>query len=468
MYREFAASVHVLMICACSLHPLQTLFHYDFPGLSHHPLTLWTTPHLRDVVTLHAIKDPANMYALHHFYSTLQYRKLHTELQELAEQIQAVCSDLPAHMAPPPLITASCDLHTHTLPDHHGNNQGIIVEKLPVINHPLNKFDMLPWKQFNSTHIHDIGSSVKVYPLPPTLSTELSTTLTALGESGDIVNGYFRYNPVLGREYMITLSMPKGERNSYRMFRSLTPTISMLRNSVTQSTLHTLLPLSHVTLSLNKFVLSYAKFADDDNHLVVIVPTATMQQAVQNLIGRLTRKKLRITVLVCREEFNHLTYLEVGVASLHGNNNLLFVADSKVRFGHTFFARCRDNTVLSERAYFPIPFSSVDVNPWAGVWREGVHSFVCLYAEDYNRVSGHHDSSPVEEWWERLACDGVEVMMAPDPGLIFEWVDKGCEGVEVCEALSVLGGKERPDYADYVKEMMSQDTLSPLKNSQGG
>ena len=379
-----------------------------------------------------------------------------------------MCSALPDHMAPPPLVTASCDLNTHTLPNHHGNNLGVIVEKLPVINRPLNKFDMLPWKQFNSTHIHDVGSSVKVYPLPPTLRTELSTALTALGESGDVVNGYVRYNPVLGREYLVTLSMPKGERNSYRMFRPLTPTLSMLRNSLTESTVHTLLPLSHVSLSLNKFVLSYAKFAGSDNHLVVVVPTATMQQAVRDLIGQLTHNKLRVTVLVCSEEFNYKTYLEVGVASLHGDNNLLFVADNRVRFGHEFFVRCRDNSVLSERAYFPIPFSSMDVNPWAGVWREGVHRLVCLYAGDYNKVSGRGDTHQVDELWERLVRDGVEVMMAPDPGLMLEWADKGCEGVEVCEALRVLGSKGRPDYANYVKEMMSQDGLFPLKNSQEG
>jgi len=128
---------------------------------------------------------------------------------------------------------------------------------------------------------------------------------------------------------------------------------------------------------------------------------------------------------------------------------LLFFCDVDLIFNSEFIDRCRLNTALGKRVYFPIMFSQFDpeltysnktkpdshftINKDAGFWRTFSYGPACIYHQDMDAVGGFDTS--IRGWGledsklfdKFVHHPEVEVFRAVDPGVIHVYHRKDCD-----------------------------------------
>ena len=93
--------------CPLSLQGRQ-YFYTDYIGESLDTQTLWSNPELRDIITIHPIKDPSHVYSLHLFYRTLDYEELFFKKQSVERSLSSLCEALPNDLVPPSFLEEDC------------------------------------------------------------------------------------------------------------------------------------------------------------------------------------------------------------------------------------------------------------------------------------------------------------------------------------------------------------------------
>lgn len=490
-------------------------FKFDYSGNTLDPVTLWSSPKLQDLITIHPVKDPNSMYALHHFYKTLTFQKSYKDLQIMADNLNTLCSKLPSYVAPPRSISTSCDLKLHPHleyfndPNAHYNHLGNApsmyfkdVDTVPFIYKSKNKFDLLPWIRFNSSQVQDVNSIFQQHPLGPRLQSELTSVMNTLrdylrvAKAHDdeqitrLLDGYVRYNPLLGTEYVLSVKTSQQVFKKFRLVRELSPLVTVVESdiSILEPAVHVILPLSTVFGQFEDFFNNYAQFGQRDNvKLIVVVFSDDDAENVRNVIKQVSMETSAglVRVVVSDGKHDWLRGIEDGMASLKDDNSLAFLADVSVRFGPGFFRRCRINTIQNNQVYFPTAFwlyisehqshvsddSVPDLNSWTGEWAGYKLWLVCIYKSDYMSVGGYHGSKYSVELFERVSKSHTEVIQAPDPGLFHLWSAQVCEGLKnpvrrkVCEGLKFHGIHEHVEMANYASELMLESNSLNLDNS---
>ena len=103
----FAYSHFPVFSCPLSLQGRQ-YFYTDYIGESLDTQTLWSKPELRDIITIHPIKDPSHVYSLHLFYRTLDYEELFFKKQSVERSLSSLCEALPNDLVPPSFLEEDC------------------------------------------------------------------------------------------------------------------------------------------------------------------------------------------------------------------------------------------------------------------------------------------------------------------------------------------------------------------------
>ncbi|KAJ7384947.1 Chondroitin sulfate synthase 1 [Desmophyllum pertusum] len=146
---------------------------------------------------------------------------------------------------------------------------------------------------------------------------------------------------------------------------------------------------------------------------------------------------------------------------------LLFLCDIDLMFNSEFIDRCRMNTALGKRVYFPIVFSQFDpeltytnktkpdsyftINTDAGSWTSFGYGPACLYHHDLDAVGGF--DTTIKGWgWEDVDLfdkyvkhEEIEVFRAADLGVIHVYHRKTCDPnlsvhqQTMCEGSKVAG-----------------------------
>ena len=84
-------------------------------------MSLWTKDEFREAITVHPIKDPTHIRALHLFYSTLDYEELFFKSQAMERALTSLCKEqLPPGLVPPSFLQAECKIDfsaTHSYDD---------------------------------------------------------------------------------------------------------------------------------------------------------------------------------------------------------------------------------------------------------------------------------------------------------------------------------------------------------------
>ncbi|KAJ7369822.1 Chondroitin sulfate synthase 1 [Desmophyllum pertusum] len=128
---------------------------------------------------------------------------------------------------------------------------------------------------------------------------------------------------------------------------------------------------------------------------------------------------------------------------------LLFLCDVDLIFNSEFIDRCRMNTALGKRVYFPIRFSQFDpeltytnktkpdsyftINNGAGIWRSYSYGPACIYHHDLDAVGGF--DTTIRGWgWEDVDLfdkfvkhEEIEVFRAADLGVIHVYDRRTCD-----------------------------------------
>ena len=485
-------------------------FLFDYTKVSLNPVTLWTTPDLQKAITIHPVKKPANMLSLHHFYKALEFKHDYEAIHAMAEYLNRLCSQLPPHTSPSLSLSPGCNLKLHphlayfntSKLNHQGlAPSGFLVHRnhIPFYLRPVDKFDLQPWTRFNKSLVQEVTGSSPEHSYQGSLKAEVLHILSMLksyiktehAPNGititRILDGYIRFNPHLGREYILDLKFtvsntPKPVYQKYHVLREIGPQISVVDKEVTSSSvvIHTVLPLRQVDSSFSGFLKSYSHIGlrHSENKLRLIVVVFSEHNA------ELTKKALReftidtfpaaVSIVLAKGAFNNLVAIDRGMEAIVNPSSLVFIADVKVRFGPGFFRRCRSNTVMGETVYFPIVFwlysnnyskfkdgSVPSIVPWKGKWITHDFCMLCIYKQDYDAVGGYKNKKYSSELFEALVSSHFDVMQAPDPGLFRTWSVKRCSNLNswrrsICQDMKKRLHYEEADLTDYLAELDSR------------
>ena len=457
------------------------------------------------------------MRSLHHFYKSLEFQRSYDKLHYMTYYLNKLCKLLPPNFAPPPSASVGCNLKLHPqLPQlnttssevytYLGYTPGgrLLIKDHPTfIHNPRSKFDLLTWTRFNNSQVQDVfGPSPQHSHLPSfrhemlhvlnTLQSYLHIQLgTKAARISHILDGYTRFDPHIGREYLLTVKvLTNGANPQYKKFhltREVTPDLSLVEEHISLSTptVHVILPLMKVDERLYSFLASYGdiglRYKENKLHLIAVVFSHTAAEQVQTIVDDFTKNTFpaQVSIVTAIGAYSRLRGIEVAMETLESGNSLVFLADVDVRFSSGFFRRCRSNAVLNHRVYFPVAFWFFDMAPWhnqqsfdshhpprisptSGEWGYYNYWLVCMYKTDYENIGGYKDSRYTVELFERVSSSQhLEVMHAPDPGLYHMWSTKNCREIKslarrkMCTELKVTGSVQRADMAEYVGEMLT-------------
>ncbi len=499
---------------------------FDYTGAALNPVTLWTHPSLQHLITIHPIKLPANMLSVHHFYKTLDFEAKYEQVHAMADMLNGLCKQLPSHVAPPLSTSAGCDLKLHPhltyfnasskLNHQGGPPSGYLVNrpKVPFFLKPVDKFDVKFWTHFNDTLLQEMGGAVLPESSPqPSLQAEVSHVLGMLGvyiqveygshgvKISSLLDGYVRFNPHLGREYIFTLKISRGHAfpsvyRTYHMIREVGPQVAVVDVPTIPPSLamNVVVPLPTVDNSFTEFIRSLAhvglKHANNAIHLVLVVSSEESSKLAESALSKFTSNTFPISASIAVDShtpFHFFRAYDVGMATLQDDHSLAFLTDIKTRFGPGFFRRCRSNPELGRRVYFPSPFrlyqsdfhnfsdgSTPTIAPWTGQWAFYDFKPVCVYKKDYEALGGYQNSKYSVDFFEKVLASSLDIMQAPEPGLFKVWGPKQCKSLASSrrrhncrEMRAKLGKIQQVELADFLGELATRETsiLNPKKLS---
>ena len=454
----------------------RTLFIQDYTSAALRPQSLWQSPAHQNLITIHPIKQPENLYAVHHFFLVARASKAQGELQGIEGEISSVCQKIPDKLAPPWQIMPTCSAHlcsggwTRVGVDSYSSPIAVVT-KLPKVVNPPSVYELVPWEHFSTATKHSITGASPEEPLPSSFLSEIAGVV-GLVESHlnsvrgsmpevrvvEVVQGYTRFTEEGGREYILDLMLVETDsensvRNErVRLIRPLSPDITMVTEATPTSdtVVNIVITVSEADDSFSHFLewyyLTTLTPTDPHLHLILCVTggdTHTLFSA-QTTVANLTRlhPSSRTTILSGPAHLSPSGALELGVSIL-SSEDLVFIADTNLRIRPFFFDSCRANTLPGNRAYFPVPYVMFEEPsrgyPGPGRWSYYSTASVCMYKSDFLRFS----DSP-REMFEKVSGSGLEVFQAPDPGLI------RVGGVERCE-----GGSEDGDWDVLCRDLLT-------------
>lgn len=465
------------------------------------PVTLWTTPSFRNLITIHPLKQPGNMLSVHHFYKTLDLEEDYESLHKMADHLNKVCKQLSPHVAPPLSVSAGCDLQLHprlnksSQLNHQGvSPSGYLVHRkeVPFYLKPVDMFDVQFWTRFNDSSVQKMDAVSPEFSPHGSFMAEVRHVLGMLRpyirthhdqrdvEIKHLVDGYTRFNPHLGREYILTLQLSVAgiyKYTRYHVVREIGPQVSVVDLPLVypNPTVNVILPLEHVDGSFIEFLKSFGnvglKYGPNIVHLVVVVFTAENADLAETTLRHFTSKTfpLSTTIATGAGDYNGLRAYDIGMATLQGPSSLAFLASVKLRFAPGFFRRCRSNPELGRRVYYPTAFWLYEsehnhtadgtvpvIAAWRGQWAHYDFSMACIYKKDYDSVGGYHGKKYAVDLFEAIAGSHFDVMKAPEPGLFVFWGERHCRKLssprrkKICINLKQRDQFEQVELADYL------------------
>lgn len=443
-------------------------FHTDYAGDSLQPLNLWSKPVFRDIISLHPVKNPVNMLAIHHFYKTLEFEHQYERLFDLTSYTNKLCESLPQNLLPPGFLSTSCNLKIgYRIDEESVEWLGSYLVNRNTSAHfkPSTVYGANHWAFFNRERVFDVSSISLQHPLKQSFQAEINHLQNLLHkyfarkeESRDyqqveIVYGYTRFLPVSGSEYILRLQLAHREESksvkfrSVRLLRRLSPEIAISENLVTAGPIHVLLPLYLVDDKFREFLKNFVAQGLSKG-LPLSLLAVLFSESDADLVGEIVKQQThgypeaQVTVAIAEGEYSFSRAVDVGM-SLLKKDDLVFVTDINFRMKHDFWTHCRENTELRKQAYFPIPFSvyvsdfrtllvndatSYPINEWSGKWAFYSFKSFCILKQDYTEGVDRKKASSVFE--QLIHSNNVQVFQAPDPSLYEFWPATTCDSLD--------------------------------------
>lgn len=490
------------MICIFSQSRLK--FHTDYAGDSLQPMNLWSKPIFRDIISLHPVKNPVNMLAIHHFYKTLEFEHQYERLFDLTSYTNKLCKTLPEHLLPPGFISTTCNLKiSYSLEEESVEWLGsyLVNRNTSVLCNPATVYDTNHWTFFNRERVFDVSSVSPQHPIKLSFQAELNHLQKLLHkyfarkedlkdyQLVEIVYGYTRFLPVSGSEYILRLKVVFGEKSksvifrSVRLLRRLSPEIAISEQLVTSRPVHVLLSLNLVDDKFTEFLKNFVQQGLRKGVPLSLV-VVTFNESDADLVGEIVKQhthgypEAQVTIAIAEGKYSFPRAVNVGMTILK-KDDLVFVTNLNFRIKHDFWARCRENTELRKQVYFPIPFSvyvsdfkallvndatSYPINEWSGKWTFYSFKSFCIVKQDYTESVDHKKDS---SFFEQLVhSNNVQVFEAPDPSLYQFWPAKTCDSLDslakrkTCNKLQSIPSQfPQPELTTFLIEQNSKSLV---------
>lgn len=478
---------------------MRNLLVYDYDYLALNPKTLWTSPKLRQAITVHPVKNPDNMQAVHHFYKTLDMQLLRHKVRLAQSMAVQTCQQLSEELRhqnptckPPP---ASCE----SLPRPACSK--IPRSLLPRTYHPRSIEEIPVWLHFDYRYIHQLDVNNPRLLLGGEFAVDVESVtrqaihvLTAQGfqlQFEKIVNGFVHYDGLRRREYILDIMF-----SSFNSTRTLTKRISIIQplttNYVTTVTelsskgrVYLVTPLYNVKGRFDQFMRKYENtvLQVPENlqmlHLWLVVFGSEDVEIVKESLAEYQKKfpTARMSVVAGVGPFARGVAIDQGVKALN-SSDLIFICDVDLDIHPDFFKRCARNTVQGQRVYYPMffklynqdyiygnmPTSIIEMVREQGHWASYSYGMLCIYQSDYIASGGFN--TDIVGWggedvdlYEKVIKAGFEVLRVPDPGLIHRWHPKVCsEELDATQYADCMYSKaenyaDREELSRYIKQL---------------
>ena len=476
-------------------------FHFDYSGEILNPLQLWTSPRYQDMITVHPVKNPDNMRSVHHFYKTVELQAAFSQLQNMTLHLNQLCSSLPVHLQPPSFASSGCHLQlpsctectkTSILASSPTSSSYLINKQLITFHNPADKFDLALWTTFDSNLMYEVSAVIPQHVPYPTLKADIDHLLGLLRpyfnagggakrNIDQIPKGYVRYNPRVGREYILTLKLievdnpDKVSFQRVRLVRPLGREIAITEEEISPKRIHVILPIETCDTHFSEFIAMYEESAQEKLNLIAVVFSERDAKLVKAALQGFTRQHphARLTVVTGSGEFSVPRAVDIGMQVVKNSDDLVFLAEVDVRIKPRFWQSCRTNAVPGKRVYFPVAFWVYDsdfsgtkddktiIRHWSGQWAFYSVRHVCIHKQDYDSIGGYGNSQYSDELFERTITSHLEAMQAPDPHLFKLWGSKTCGELppgrgDICRQFKYSASFDQTELADYLSELAAK------------
>lgn len=396
----------------------------------------------RELATVHPVKQPHNLYALHHFYKVIELSSLTATLQRLQKSIVSLCGKLPRSLYPPhnavqPGSVADC--HSVASPLKSSSHPVVTESNADPLRYNLKtRFDLIPWTHFTMSTVYDSLHITPQFPVTDNFRLELSQLLPTLHKhfnfnsrlsSLDVIQGYARHTHIDGPEYILDVRYTdRSGRAGFervKVVRQLTEMSVVLPEQHSGvNTTNIIIPLIHVS---DDFVIPLSSDVDITRTNIILCVSEegdnlhNVQRAVNSHLVFYPDSSVTTKLLPATSSLADL--IEVGMALL-SEEELVFLDDSKVEIHPEFIHACQRNTIIGKQVYFPIPFIayhstwniSQPMRRQSGRWStDGSSNTACLYKADYILLGAAGEGKSL---LSRVSQSPLEVFQVPDAGLI--------------------------------------------------
>lgn len=413
------------------------------------------------LVAYHPVPSLPAMWLLHQHYKQLQLASLIDQVHVVERQLADMCES-PA--------SPSTDCAPSLCSDHSATkcpNAGV-VSSLPTPYQPTSIYDYQPWIYFDAVTIYPDRDIYPTYRMKSKknyrqeLKQMLAKALQKMSERHGrplkfkkLINGWVRHSPFLGNEYIVDcLLQDSGRKYISKRINLLRPLatnyITRKDNSDPSYSLSIVVPLTNVNHRFQEFMEMYEKLAlvkDNGVKLVLSVFGKDDMETVSRVVAgyRTKYSHADIRIVEGHGKFSRGKALHAGVSHL-APDELVFICDVDMRVEQPFLERCRKNTILNKRVYYPEFFKLYNMNYvyWNqphpkdlslkrghGHWAYYSFGMLCIYKSDYTAVGGMDTN--IQGWgdedvqfFNKVIRKRLEVLRAPDKALSHRWHEKRC------------------------------------------
>ena len=259
--------------------------------------------------------------------------------------------------------------------------------------HPKTMYEVIRFDYFNNKYIHNnydddprIGllghQKADIKDIISQAMSLFNTKRKTQLQFKTLHNGYRRFDPGRGEEYILDLEMynvkepkktAKSEMHRIELVKPFAEAHMVQDMTMTKSTIiNFILPITKYNERFITFMTDYEnnclKTKEAVNLLIILVMGKhTKIEVGVDKINKYTtalRYKYRgshIRVIPTRKPFNRAFAMDLGAKQI-SNSGLLFFCDIDVTITQQFLTRCRYNTALHKQVYFPGVFSQYDPN----------------------------------------------------------------------------------------------------------
>ena len=460
----------IWMILISSSFQMRKLFLHDYNVSGQLFLGELNTKTINDAVTLHPIKDPAYMYRLHVHFNNERIQ----DLQQQGVKLQRVLRNMDRF------------LQANRLSLHEKRD----LQDGRALFHQLTTSNSEKWEMFTGTSFYpDISLKAPVTKIRGEMKTEVNLILKKTVEfltnefwknphlgklkNQEINYGYRRFHPLYGIQHILQLTVSGVKKQPHQTtgLKETTEHISLKTTIYTQQPFANLRytteplagmhPLVHFLVPLEGRLQTFRRFMKNFElvclkvlrrvKLVVAYSSSVSSPYEHKVIMKEYQEKYPEAELIWLDisgAFSRGIALSLA-ANKFGQKALLFLCDVDLIFNSDFIDRCRLNTALGKRVYFPIMFSQFDpeltysnktkpdshftINKDAGIWRSFSYGPACIYRQDMDAVGGFDTSikgwglEDVDLFEKFVHHPEIEVFRAADPGLIHVYHKIKCD-----------------------------------------